>query len=305
LGVKTANVIDLVGDVDNYRQRAVPLLRNVIDGKGSTPKDKLHASLALLAYDPSQADYLSEQLLSAQVQVEEVPVIITLMEPQKSRVQQRLWEAVKKGTSNARLRAAAALAAYDSENTEWQKVRSDVVTALVSVDPTESNLWIILLRPVGTQLVEPLEARYRDRRPVRDAERPLAALAIADYLKVEPKKLTELILLADNEREFLPFLEALSAHRRTCVDECRQILSQSPPPALKLLSETGCGRNKPTPQSAYWTLGHKRASGRGSSTVRIRRCGVSLSSDWPAWEPITEFSPTAWNRNRRLRFGRL
>ena len=123
--------------------------------------------------------------------------------------------------------AAAALAAYDPENAEWQKVRSDVVTALVSVDPTESNLWIIMLRPVGTQLVEPLEARYRDRRPVRDAERPLAALALADSLRDQPKKLTELIVLADNDREFLPFLEALRSHRSACVDECRQILSQS------------------------------------------------------------------------------
>jgi serine/threonine protein kinase/formylglycine-generating enzyme required for sulfatase activity len=227
LGVKTANVIDLVGDIDNYRQRAVPLLRNVIDGEGSTPKQKLHASLALLAYDPSQVDYLSEHLLSAQV--EEVPVIITLLEPQKSRVRERLWEAVKTGTSIARLRAAAALAAYDPEHAEWQKVRSDVVTALVSVDPTESNLWIIMLRPVGTQLVEPLEARYRDRRPVRDVERPLAALALADFLRDEPKKLTDLILLADNDREFLPFLQALRLHRSACIDECRQILSQSSP----------------------------------------------------------------------------
>ncbi|HEV3302221.1 MAG TPA: serine/threonine-protein kinase [Planctomycetaceae bacterium] len=48
LGVKTANVVDLVGDIDNYRQRAVPLLRNVVDSKESTHKQKLHASLALL-----------------------------------------------------------------------------------------------------------------------------------------------------------------------------------------------------------------------------------------------------------------
>ena len=64
LGVKTANVIDLVGDIDNYRRRAIPLLRNVVDGKESTPKQKLHASLALLTYDPSQADYLLERLHS-------------------------------------------------------------------------------------------------------------------------------------------------------------------------------------------------------------------------------------------------
>src|SRR5580704_5121776 len=227
LGVKTANVLDLVGDVDNYRQRSVPLLKNVLDSKAYDHKQKLHASLALLKYDPSQADYLSEQLLTAQL--DEVPVIVTLLEPQKSRVRERLWEAVKTGTRIARLRAAAALAAYDPENAEWQKVRSDVVTALVSVDPTESNQWITMLRPVGTQLVEPLEARYRDRRSVRDAERPLAALALADFLRDQSKKLTDLILRADNDREFLPFLQALRLHRSACIDECRQILSQSSP----------------------------------------------------------------------------
>ena len=273
LGVKTPNVTDLVGVIDKYRQWAVPLLRNVVDGEGSTRKQKLHASLALLAYDPSQADYLSDQLLSAEV--DEVPVIITLLEPQKSRIQQRLWEAVKKGTSTARLRAAAALAAYDLENAEWQKVRSDVVTALVSVPPTESKLWISMLRPVGTQLVEPLEIRYQDRNPVRDAERPLAALALADFLRDQPKKLTELIKLADNDREFLPFLQALRSHRSACIDEFRPFLSQSPSSREKPEVRDGFGSNKRTPPSACWALAKERAYGRCSRTVKTRRCGVS------------------------------
>ncbi len=226
LRVKTTNVTDLVGEIDKNRQRAVPLLRDVVEGKASTRKQKLHASLALLAYDPSQAGYLLEQLLDAEV--EEVPVIITLLEPQKSRVQQRLWEAAQKGTTSARLRAAAALAAYDPENTEWQKVRADVVTALVSVAPTEANLWISTLRPVGTQLAEPLETRYGDRSPARDPERPLAALALADFLKDQPKQLTEMIKLADNDREFLPFLQALRSHRSACIDDFRQFLNRSP-----------------------------------------------------------------------------
>jgi eukaryotic-like serine/threonine-protein kinase len=231
LRVKTTNVTDLVGEIDKNRQRAVPILRNVVDGKASTLKQKLHASLALLAYDPSQADYLLEQLLSAEV--EEVPVIITLLEPQKSRVQQRLWAAVKSGTSRERLRAAAALAAYDRENTQWEKVRSDVVTALLSVAATESKQWIEMLRPVGPDLIQPLENRYADRNLGRDAERPLVALALADFLKDRPKKLAELIKLADNEREFLPFLDALRPHRGACVDEFRQFLGQSPHPGAQ------------------------------------------------------------------------
>ena len=133
LGVKTPNVTDLVGVIDEYRQWAVPLLRNVVDGEGSTRKQKLHASLALLAYDPSQADYLLDQLLSAEV--DEVPVIITLLEPQKSRIQQRLWEAVKKGTSTARLRAAAALAVMT-----WRMPNGK------RSDRTLSRLWCRCLR---------------------------------------------------------------------------------------------------------------------------------------------------------------
>lgn len=231
LRVKTANVPDLAGVIDRDRRWAVPLLGNIVDDKASTSKQKLHASLALLPYDPSQASYLSEQLLGADV--DEVPVIITLLKPQKNRVQQRLWDAVESGTSSARLRAAAALAAYDPENADWQKVRADVVTALVSVAPTESKLWIDMLQPVGTRLVEPLEARYGDRSPARDSERPLAALALADYLRDQPKKLMELLQLADNDREFLAFLAALRSHKSACVEEFRRFLSQSPAPRAK------------------------------------------------------------------------
>jgi len=165
LAANTADVADLIREIDKYQQWANPLLREIINGKETTRRQKLHASLALLKDDPSQADYVFEQLLSAQV--EEVPVIITLLRPHKDRVQQRLWGTVKSSTSSERLRAAAALAAYDSENTEWRKVGEDVVTSLVSVTPTEPKPWIIMLRPVGAQLIEPLQPRYRDRSPQR------------------------------------------------------------------------------------------------------------------------------------------
>ena len=68
-----------------------------------------------------------------------------------------------------------------------KKCGEDVVTSLVSVTPTEPKPWIVMLRPVGAQLIEPLQPRYRDRSPQRDSERPLAAAALADYLKEQPK----------------------------------------------------------------------------------------------------------------------
>jgi serine/threonine protein kinase/formylglycine-generating enzyme required for sulfatase activity len=226
LAANTDDVVNLIGEIDHNQRWARPLLKNVVNSKEISRRQKLHASLALLRDDPSQADYVFEQLRS--VPVEEVPVIITLLNPQRGRVQERLWETVKSGASSERLRGAAVLAAYDRQNAEWQKVAPDVVTSLMSVAPTECRPWIALLRPVGALIAEPLEARYRDRSPARDAERPLAAAALADYLNDHPKKLTDLILLADNDREFQPFLEALRPHRSACVEEFRPFLSESP-----------------------------------------------------------------------------
>ena len=232
LAANTADVAGLVAEIDKYHKWAAPLLREVIDGNKSTRKQKLHASLALLKDDPSQVEYLSEQLLSALV--EEVPVIITLLKPHKGRVQQRLWEVVRNGSSSIRLRAAATLAAYDPENPQWQKVASDVSTSLMLVSPTEVKPWITLLQPIGARLAELFEVRYRDHNPARDSERGVAAAAAADYLKDKPKKLMELILLADNDREFLPFLEALRSHRSACIEEFRTFVKQSPPPTAEV-----------------------------------------------------------------------
>ncbi len=81
LAANTADVADLVGEIDRHHQWANPLLRQVIDSTDATPKQKLHASLALLKDDPSQSDYVLGQLLNAEI--EEVPVVITLLKPHK------------------------------------------------------------------------------------------------------------------------------------------------------------------------------------------------------------------------------
>ena len=227
LATNTADVAGLIGELEKYKRWATPLLRDIINSENASPKQKLNASLVLLKDDPSQADFLFERLLGAAV--DDVPIIVTLLMPYKDHLQKRLWETVRNGAISQRLHAAAALAAYDPQDNHWPQVASDVASALVSVTPIESKPWIVMLRPIGAKLVEPLQASYRDRSPARDSERPLAAAALADYFKDQPKKLTDLILLADNDREFLPLLEALRPHRRACVDEFRPFLSQSPP----------------------------------------------------------------------------
>jgi eukaryotic-like serine/threonine-protein kinase len=225
LAAKTADVGHLLGQLDKYHGWAVPFLKDVIDSKDRTAKEKLHARLALIKEDPSQAESVLDALLDARV--EELPVIITSLKPHKKLVEQRLWQTVMGGASGPRLHAAAALVAYDPENVAWQKVRADVVTGLVSVAAADSKSWIHRFRAIGGVLTAPLEDCFKDRNPMHASERSQAAAALADFLKDDPQKLMELILLADNGAEFAPFLDALRAHRAACVDKFHTLVNRA------------------------------------------------------------------------------
>jgi formylglycine-generating enzyme required for sulfatase activity len=227
MAANTADVESLVGELNNYRPWANPLLEEIINDKSANSKERLHAGLALVADDPSRVDYLFDRLLAAKA--EDVPVIVRVLSPYKERLDKQLWQLVKSGSGEHRIRAAAALANYDPKNDTWQRVNTDVVTALVSVPTVQAKQWIDMLRPVGTQLVESLETRYRDRSPNRDAERPLTAAALADYWRSNPQKLTDLTLLADHDREFQPLLQALRPHHELASQALRKLLSQSSP----------------------------------------------------------------------------
>jgi hypothetical protein len=263
LAAKTEDVETIVNELHNYRKWATPQLeRASSEAPPSTrryPKDKerLHASLALVAHDPSKIDYLFSRMATAKA--DELPVIIRFLSPYKDRLNERLWQTVTSGSGKQGIRAAAALAEYYPKNDAWREVNSDIVTVLVSVPTVESKQWIEMLRPVGSQLVEPLEARYRDRSPNRDAERPLAAAALSDYLKGDPQKLTELILLADNDREFLPFFQAIRPHQDLVSPDLRNLLNQSAPrvrpddlPVLQNMVPKPAPTATPEIRDAFW-----------------------------------------------------
>jgi eukaryotic-like serine/threonine-protein kinase len=241
MAANTEDVENLVKELRKYRQWAIPQLEQVVNDVNSESKEKLHANLALVGDDPSKVDYLADRLLNGKA--EGVSVIVRLLLPYKDRLNKQLWQVVTSGTSEQRIRAGAALAEYDPKNDAWQKVNTDVVTALVSVPPVEAKQWIDMLRPVRPQLVEPLETRYRDRSSNRDADRPVASAALADYFTGDSQKLTELIVLADNEREFQPLLEALRPHQKLALQELRKLLSQSTPFVLNVSGSSPAQRS--------------------------------------------------------------
>ena len=113
LGVKTAEVPDVIKAMAPYRRWAEPLLRQAYtqaQEQGDAAK-QLHASLALLPMDPSQVRYLNERLL--QGEPDEVVVIRAALAEHKQDLVAEWWALLKNQANNQeqRFRAAAALAA--------------------------------------------------------------------------------------------------------------------------------------------------------------------------------------------------
>src|SRR5205085_11197840 len=100
-----------------------------------------------------------------------------------------------------RLRAAAALATYDSNSPRWGKSSGKVVEDLVSVNAVYLGVWSEAFRPVKAPLLSPLSMIFRDHRPERTAERSLATNLLVDYAADQPQVLADLLMDAD-EKQF-------------------------------------------------------------------------------------------------------
>src|SRR5262249_27936102 len=176
------------------------------------PRKLLHTSLALLPVDSGQVEYLYERLLNAEPH--EVPVIRDALASHKEELAGRLWavaEQPPRGKEAQRLRAAAALAAYEPESPRWAGINGKVVDGLVAVNPFFLGLWSKNFAPVRAQLLDPLETIFRDRNPEHAAERTLATNLLADYTADRLPVLVDLLLDAD-EKQFAVLYPKFLAH---------------------------------------------------------------------------------------------
>jgi serine/threonine protein kinase/formylglycine-generating enzyme required for sulfatase activity len=217
--VRTATSADmteqerLIGELAPYRRWAAPMFARVADSDNSEP-ERLKAALALAALneaDSARVEYLVTKLLDAPP--DHALLISRILGPYQSQMSDRLWQAIAAPVERGhRLRAAAALALFAPDSDRWPDRSAALAAELVQAPALESQTWTASLHRVGGQLAPHLEKILKDRNPEQVAERSIAAAALADYLAAEPEHLAKLALLADNEREFLPFIEKLRPH---------------------------------------------------------------------------------------------
>jgi formylglycine-generating enzyme required for sulfatase activity len=187
--VPTENVPALVRQMGPYRRWLEPELRQ--DYASDDAGRKLHAALALAAWDREPVDYLYGRLLAGGPQ--EVQAVREQLAPHRGAVAGRLWEVLadRKGAPGERLRAACALAEYAPEDARWPQVSRDVAGRLVAVEVLELPQWRDLLRPVGPHLLPPLAELVASEDPGRVGRGTVARL-YGDYAEGRPERFAPL-----------------------------------------------------------------------------------------------------------------
>jgi formylglycine-generating enzyme required for sulfatase activity len=206
-------------------------LRRIYDESEPRSRERLHASLALLPVDSTQADYLSDRLLDAQPH--EFLVIRGALGRHEGIPRDKLWhvvEAPEKGKESQRLRAAAALARYDPVNEKWATVQEAVGNDLVAVPALHLSLWAEALRPVRTKLLPQLSTVYRDAGR-RETERSLATDILADYAADNPQVLADLLLDADDQ-QFAAIYSKLKDRSEQGLQLLTEAINKKLPPGL-------------------------------------------------------------------------
>jgi hypothetical protein len=220
----------IIASLDGYRHWVDRPLATIARDPARTPKERLHASLALLPIDPTPAPALLDQGTIFEVDPEALSVICRLLYPYRSRLVDRLWAiAIEPSNSgDRRIRAASMLARFDPDDARWRTIAGGVADQLVRENVLHVRAWSEVLRPARSHLLAGLGTIFPD--PMRPpAERSIATGVLGDYTADDPTHLIGLVKDADPE-QFAVLFPALEHFRGVAVELMSRELDASASP---------------------------------------------------------------------------
>jgi serine/threonine protein kinase/formylglycine-generating enzyme required for sulfatase activity len=233
LSAQTVETPGIIAELASYRQYADPLLREELEKAEENSPHRLHAALGLLPVDSGQADYLCGRFLDAAAA--DVAVLRDQLKPHRQKLRARLWAAAEKppaGREAQRLRAAAALAVYDTGATQWEGIADAVAGQLVAENAVYLSYWLEAFRPVHDRLIPPLTVVFRDSKPKRAPERALATNLLAEYAADKSEVLAELLKDADDQ-QYVKLWPKVLPHREKAIPLLREELTRTLKPEWK------------------------------------------------------------------------
>lgn len=168
-----------IEEMDHCRILATSKLRAEL-AKEKDPDRVLRARLGLLPVDASQVESIYQRLLDCDDK--DFIAIRTVLWNQRKRIDNELWTVLENEQYDVRkrLRAAGALAEYDSTNVRWDNTASFVARSLVGQSTAVIRIWIEALRPAGKYYLEPLADILSDET-YSDEERSTATDLLLDF----------------------------------------------------------------------------------------------------------------------------
>lgn len=223
LDSKLIDVPGLILDLLKLRKWTKPLLRKEHLSATENGKEKLHLSLAIMAIDGSQLDYLYESLMDCSPR--DFRLLREMLKEHRTRLIDRLWTDAESATSDdRRLHAAAALADYDPQNHRWQSICEAIAQAITRVAPESLGDWKEALRPVGKILLPSLSLIFRDQE-LGELQLALATSTLADYASDDCVLLADLLMDA-NTQQFQSLFPSLVTHSDDAVVELENELAK-------------------------------------------------------------------------------
>ena len=211
---EVSQVPGILQELTEYRTWADPKLRTELEQHDPISRSRLNVSLALLASDSNQLEFLKQRLLNAHPR--EVGTIASILEGSKADLIDDLWKVVedtKSDHSEQRLQAASALAMYDPNNDQaWIAVAPAITDLLVNENSLRLTIWIDLLEPLRQYLVPQLGSVFRASLEDRSQSEIDSATDVLEiYAADDLKQLSELVLDAE-PKQFAALFDELQAH---------------------------------------------------------------------------------------------
>ncbi len=251
---------EVIAALADYRPWVDRRLYEIAGDPRRSPQLRDRANLALLPVDPSRARIILDEGMFFKAEPQKLAVLCQLLHPYRRTLIDGLWTtamAAKAPGERPRLmRAAAALASFDPDGTNWPEIAPGVADQLVRENVLQVRAWSDLLWPARHHLLTGLGSVFRD--PARPAtERSIATEVLREYTADDPPALVELVKDADVE-QFALLLPAVANHRGAIIDAMRRELAivlpgpaslkraRSGSPAARRMQRSSCSETRPS-----------------------------------------------------------
>ena len=235
---------EIIKQIGAHAEWTKPLLEGRLAQAKDGSTEKLHLSLALVAGDARQVEYLYEQLLSRHVSY--FGVIRDHLAPYQERFQSDLWKLLHDGTNSPSRRFCAGLALASYATNSPQLTTADctfLAEELVAANPEHQPRLRDYLRPFGDRLLADLERIFVGAKAT-ESQQLGAANALADFAAEDAVRLTRLLLAATSGQYEILYPPVAKARDVAAHESLNKLMCELPAADLSQIERVALGQRR-------------------------------------------------------------